>query len=307
MADPALLRLLALLKAAGYRFSAPAPATHRRVLLRRGRSAARDLADVLGWNMRFDDGLLDTEILAALHAAKALVRHGRQWRSRYRVASIGDRLFLHSAFPTDKDAVFFGPDSHRFAAWIEHAVPRVKAGARILDIGAGSGVGGVVAASRARAPRLTLTDVNAKALALAAVNVESAGLTADLAFCDGLPPGKGRFDLIVANPPYIGAAPKKTYADGGGALGLDLSIAWTKAALPRLAARGRFVLYSGAAIGRGGDPLRAALAPLAQAADCDLVYEEIDPDVFPSTLLNRAYWRSERIAAIGAVLSRRAP
>ena len=304
MADPALLHLLALLKAAGYRFATPAPATHRRVLLRRGGSSARDLADVLGWNMRFDDRLLDTEILAALHGAKALIRRGRQWVSRYRVASVGDDLFLHSAFPPGEDAVFFGPDSYRFAHLIQRAAPRLRKGARILDIGSGAGVGGVVAARLAPAPRLTLADISAKALALAAVNAQASGQAPELAVCDGAPPGRATFHLIVANPPYIGAAPGKTYADGGGPLGLDLSIDWTTQALPRLAPGGRFLLYSGSAVGRGADPLRNALAPLAQAAGCLFRYEEIDPDVFPATLAQPAYWGVERIAAVGAVFER---
>jgi methylase of polypeptide subunit release factors len=306
MADSALLELLRLLKAAGYRFTTPAPSTHRRVLLRRGGQAARDLTDVLGWNMRFADGLLDTDILAALHGAKALIRHGAQWVSRYRVASLDDDLYVHSGFPTAQHSVFFGPDSYRFAHFIQRAAPELKARARILDIGAGSGVGGVVAARLAKQPRLILADINAKALALAAVNAQAAGHAAILIPCEGLPPGEDLFDLIVANPPYIGGAPGKTYADGGGELGLDLSIAWARDAVQRLAPGGRFLLYSGSAITRGLDPLRTALAPIAQAAGCSFRYDELDPDVFPGTLIQPAYWGVERIAAVGAVFEKAA-
>lgn len=304
MTDTALQSLLTLLKAAGYRFTTPAPSTHCRVLMRRTGQTARDLADVFGWNMRFEDGLLPTDILAALHAAQGVTREGRQWVSRYRVASLDEHLFAHSAFPTAKHSVFFGPDSYRFAHFIQRAARSLQAGARILDIGAGSGVGGVVAAGMAPNAQLTLTDVNAKALALADVNAHAAGLAARLIVCEGLPPGDGVFDLIVANPPYIGGAPGKTYADGGGRLGLDLSIAWAKAACARLAPGGKFLLYSGAAITRGHDPLRTALAPIAKAADCTFRYEEIDPDVFPGTLAQPAYWGVERIAAVGALMTR---
>ena len=58
MTDIALQTLLAQLKAADYRFTTPAPSTHRRVLTRRAGQVARDLIDVFGWNMRFEDGLL---------------------------------------------------------------------------------------------------------------------------------------------------------------------------------------------------------------------------------------------------------
>lgn len=304
MTDTALQTLLTQLKAAGYRFTTPAPSTHRRVLTRRTGQVARDLVDVFGWNMRFEDGLLPTEILAALHAAQGLTRHGAQWVSRYRVASLDDDLYVHSAFPTTENSVFFGPDSYRFAHFIQRAAPPLKRYARILDIGAGSGVGGVVAARMAKQPRLILADINAKALALAAVNARAAGFAAALIPCEGLPPGDERFDLIVANPPYIGGAPGKTYADGGGELGLDLSIEWARSAVTRLAPGGKFLLYSGAAITRGLDPLRTALAPIAQAAGCAFRYDELDPDVFPSTLLQPAYWGVERIAAIGAVFEK---
>ena len=304
MTDTTLQTLLVHLKAAGYRFTTPAPSTHRRVLTRRTGQVARDLVDVFGWNMRFEDGLLPTEILAALHAAQGLTRHGAQWVSRYRVASLDDDLYVHSAFPTTENSVFFGPDSYRFAHFIQRAAPPLKRYARIVDIGAGSGVGGVVAARLAKQPRLILADINAKALALAAVNAAAAGFEATLIPCEGLPPGEDLFDLIVANPPYIGGAPGKTYADGGGELGLDLSIEWAGSAVTRLAPGGRFLLYSGAAITRGQDPLRTALAPIAQAAGCAFRYDELDPDVFPATLLQPAYWGVERIAAIGAVFEK---
>lgn len=305
MTDTALQALLTQLKAAGYGFTTPAPSTHRRVLTRRTGQAARDLIDVFGWNMRFDDGLLPTEILAALHAAQGVTRVGAQWVSRYRVASLDDHLFVHSAFPTDEHSVFFGPDSYRFAHFIQRAAPPLGEGARILDIGAGSGVGGVIAATLSPHAHVTLTDVNAKALALADVNAKAAGFEVELIFGDGLPPGETLFDLIVANPPYIGGA-GKTYADGGGDLGLDLSIAWAKAACARLSPGGKFLLYSGAAITRGHDPLHVALAPIAQAADCAFRYDELDPDVFPATLIQPAYWGVERIAAVGAVMTRNA-
>jgi methylase of polypeptide subunit release factors len=307
MTDSALQPLLTKLKAVGYHFTTPAPSTHRRVLTRRTGQVAHDLIDVFGWNMRFADGLLPTDILAALHAAQGVTRVGAQWISRYRVASLDDHLFVHSAFPTDQHSVFFGPDSYRFAHFIQRAAPPLDEGARILDIGAGAGVGGLIAATLSPQAHLTLTDVNATALALAEVNAKAAGFAPELVFADGLPPGDEAFDLIVANPPYIGGAPGKTYADGGGELGLDLSIEWARAAVQRLAPGGRFLLYSGSAITRGLDPLRTALAPIAQAAGCSFRYDELDPDVFPAMLIQPAYWGVERIAAVGAVFEKPAP
>ena len=40
-------------------------------------------------------------------------------KSRVRLATIDDLLFVHSAFPTDPpDAVFFGPDTYRFVRFV---------------------------------------------------------------------------------------------------------------------------------------------------------------------------------------------
>ena len=52
-ADDALLRLLQVVAADGYRFTTPAPNTHRRIRLRRRLARAADLQDVLGWNLPF--------------------------------------------------------------------------------------------------------------------------------------------------------------------------------------------------------------------------------------------------------------
>jgi len=113
-----------------------------------------------------------------------------------------------------------------------------------------------------------------------------------------------RFDLILANPPYIGGAPGRLYSDGGGALGVDAALSWTRASVARLKPGGRMLLYSGAPVVQDGDLLRASLQSLCDAQACTLAYREIDPDVFPATLLHRAYWGVERIAAVGAVITR---
>ena len=56
--DRALLDLLGLLKAEGYHFVTPTPATHARVLARPGKDRARDLRDVFGWSLPFEPDLL---------------------------------------------------------------------------------------------------------------------------------------------------------------------------------------------------------------------------------------------------------
>jgi methylase of polypeptide subunit release factors len=96
-----------------------------------------------------------------------------------RVAALGSRLYLHSAFPTDApDAVFFGPDSYRFAALIERELAGVAPGSlgRVIDIGTGAGVGALVTADACLPARAIGTDVNPKALRFAAMNAAAAGI-----------------------------------------------------------------------------------------------------------------------------------
>src|SRR5438105_7016775 len=90
---------------------------------------------------------------------------GPLFRSNVRFSTLGDQLFVHSGFPTEQaDAVFFGPDTYRFARFIRHSLGSMKRPGnlrrlRILDIGAGSGAGGIRAAAFAAQflPVVTLT------------------------------------------------------------------------------------------------------------------------------------------------------
>lgn len=302
--DEALLALLGLLADAGYQFATPAPNTHRRLLLRRHKARTGDLADVLGWNRSFRADGVDPALVHLLDAAGMLERRGGWLRSRVAVASAGGHLYLHSSLsPRGEDHVFFGPDSYRFIDFLRAELTVSRPGGVIADIGAGAGVGGVFAAAQNSAAKLVMTDVNPRALRFARINAAFAGLAAVLKRCEGLDMEDGPFDLIVANPPYI-CDSGLTYSDGGGPLGSGLTLAWAKLAVQQLAPEGRLLLYSGAAIVDGHDAMRAALARVAEDADCAFAYRELDPDVFPATLLHPSYWRAERIAAIGAVISK---
>jgi SAM-dependent methyltransferase len=304
--DTALLGLLRRLGETSYQFTTPAPTAHRRILLRRGRVEARNHADLFGWNLPFRETTLEPDMLELMAAGGVLRQQGAVLISAVRVATVGEHLFLHTGFPVPKKGnVFFGPDSYRFVDFLRAELPQLAPGATVLDVGAGAGVGGIFAAGRLARPRVVLADVSPEALRFARINAAFSNLSPVLCQCDGLPTDAGPFDLVVSNPPYI-CGSGLTYSDGGGALGAERTIAWAKATLANLAPGGRLLLYSGSAIVRGYDAMQAALAESAKAAGCDFRYRELDPDVFPTTLLNRPYWKVERIAAVGAVMARRA-
>lgn len=302
--DQALLALLGALERLGYRFITPTPETHARVIARRRQ--ARDLRDIFGWSLPFAAEMLPADVLALLGQADAVAHEGGLLKSRYRVSSIGERLFLHSAYPTDApDSVFLGPDTYRFVDFLRSELPRAGKVRRLVDIGAGAGMGAIMAAALLPGARLTLVDINPAALRLARVNARAAGLEVETIEGSGIDAVSGAVDFAIANPPYIVDPQNRTYRHGGDMHGARLSLDWTLAAARRLEAGGRMLLYTGAAIVDGRDALREALERDLPDLGCTLRYRELDPDIFGEELGRPAYADVERIAAIGAVVEKR--
>jgi methylase of polypeptide subunit release factors len=304
--EAALLALLGGLEARGYAFVTPTPATHARVIARPDRRTAKNVADVFGWSLPFRDGALDDDLLGLAEAAEILeAADGGMRRSRLRVSSLQGKLFLHSAFPTDdRDAVFFGPDSYRFADLIAAELADCPTATRIVDIGTGSGVGGIVAAGSCPAARVTMTDINASALRLAGINAAHNRVKAEFNLSDKLDAVSGEIDVALANPPYIIDAEERDYRNGGGLHGGQASLDMAVASAERLAPGGRLILYTGSAIVRGEDGLRTALAAAMTARNCTLRYREIDPDVFGEELEGPLYADVDRLAVVAAVATK---
>lgn len=304
---PALLALLALLDARDYDFVTPTPGTHTRVLRRRTPAEARDVRDVLGWSLPFVRGTLEHDLVTALEAAGALrdVGGGRH-APLLRATRVEGRLFLHSAFPTlAQDVVFLGPDSYRFAQLI---AARIAPGvASILDYGAGAGVGGITAAAIARDAHLTLADINPKALFLAGINAEHAGVRHDTILAGAPQEIDRRFDLIVTHPPFMIDAESRAYRDGGDLYGARLSLEWVVQGARMLAPRGQLILHTGVSIVDGRDVLLDALHARLPAQEVTMEYRELDPDIFSEDLDQPGYAGVDRIAAVGAVIRRGEP
>ena len=319
--------ILRSLKDRGYRFVTPTPTTHQRFLNSNPQRIGETLRDIFGWNFAFTANAVPPGLFAAMGNAGILEPCGQLHRSRVRVARIEDELFFHSSFPTDRaDAVIFGPDTYRFARFLEHALTAAKNDSaafvsqtprRILDVGCGSGAGGILAVrrfvreqeseqkSRSVAPVLVCSDINPLALDYCAINARVANVAVTLAAGDALSAAEGEFDLIISNPPYMDDALGRSYRHGGAGLGRALSVRIVAEALPRLAVGGRLLLYTGVAIVEGKDPFRNEILPLLQDAAVDWSYAEIDPDVFGEELEGPAYRQAERIAAVGLVVRRR--
>lgn len=307
LADRALLNLGRGLKENGYCFITPTPLTHDRVYQRLASPLAMNLRDVFGWSMPFDRELLPEAFREELQQADVIEKHDALWRSAVRWSNLDDLLFAHSAYPTTQpDAVFFGPDSYRFAQMIEaHLQQRFEPVKRAVDIGCGAGVGALVVARARPDAEVLAVDINPRALRLTAVNAELAGLANVSAYhSDVLGSVEGEFDLIVANPPYMNDDRQRAYRHGGGALGEQLSVRIVSESLGRLALGGSLVLYTGVAIVAGEDPFLAAVKPLLGSDAYGWTYRELDPDVFGEELEKPGYERVERIAVVALTVTR---
>jgi hypothetical protein len=275
--ENALLGLLAALKARNYRWTTPTPETQRRVLDRPGRQIGVSLPDIFGWSLPFAANALAPELLALMQSGGILFPRGNLLASTMRVSSLNDELFLHSAYPTiAEDSVFFGPDTYRFARFITGCA--APAG-RLVDIGCGSGAGAIVAAA--------------------------AGVGAEIVTSNVLEDVCGKFDLVVANPPYLVDDEKRIYRHGGELMGAGLSLRIARQAAERLNPGGQLLLYTASAIVQGIDHFAAAVIPMLRASHCSVLYEEIDPDVFGEELDRPAYRHVDRVAVVGVIAEKK--
>ena len=316
---PPLARLLSELAASNYSFITPTPLTHRRVLMQRESPSkdqpGRSLRDVFGWNLPFHADAVRPGLLAVMDEAGVLQAQDGLLSSAVRVATLNHDLFIHSGYPTEQNqAVFFGPDTYRFARFIQQSLRRERGPAsggralRLLDVGCGSGAGGMVAARCLRQAHPTLqlcmNDINPLALQYTAINAAFAGIAVELAPGDALSAVTGMFDLITCNPPYLDDAAGRAYRHGGLRLGRALGVRIAKEALARLAPAGELLLYTGVAIVEGVDPFIAELLPFLDASGYHWSYSEIDPDVFGEELERPVYKNVDRIAAVGLRVQR---
>ena len=304
----ALIELGGILQSRGYRFVAIAPATHGRVLRRA--AAATSLESIFGWNRPFHRDVIDGNLIKLLEEANALDEQDGLYKSKVRFATIDDLLFVHSGFPTaEQDSVFFGPDTYRFVRLLRASLTDLEARKpiRLIDIGAGSGAGGIFAARLLGGrTELLLTDINRKALAFSVVNATLNNLPAARTILSDVLGGiEGGADIIVANPPYLVDDDRRLYRHGGGELGTALAIRIVEESMAKLAPGGRLILYSGTPIVEGTDLFLKSLQPILKLYARHFVYEEIDPDVFGEELDRPAYAHADRIAAVGLTVIKR--
>ena len=293
--------MLLYLKTLDYRFTTISPVSHEKINIRPENVIAKDLAGIFGWNRTFNKDVLEATLFYLMQSAKILTKVNNGWKSQLRVSSIKDHLFLHSAYPTiGNEAVFLGPDTYRFANVIHQFLStNNQAIVRAVDIGTGSGVGALLLAQALPEAEIIAADINEDALNLARINFAAANIdNIKIVYSDLLKHINGNFDLIIANPPYLVDAAKRTYRHGGGELGNELSLDIVDTATQRLNAGGTLLLYTGVAIVAGHDAFLAVAEEKLKRAGFTFNYSEIDPDIFGEELLSAPYNKADRIAAV---------
>ncbi|WP_217915262.1 peptide chain release factor N(5)-glutamine methyltransferase [Miltoncostaea marina] len=195
-------------------------------------------------------------------ARELLARRGRREPMAY---ITGARAFRRLRLAVGPAVLVPRPETELLVEWALEAAP---AGGAALDWGTGSGAVALALADEGDGLRVTALDRSGEALALARANGEALGLEVEWLRSDGFAALDGRrFDVIVANPPYLSdadlaAAPPELGFEPRGALvagptGLEQIDAIAGAAPRHLAPGGLLLVEVGD--GQAG-AARAALA-----------------------------------------------
>ena len=169
---------------------------------------------------------------------------------------LGSREFYGYDFAVGPDVLIPRPETETL---VEAALARLAPRDTCLDLGTGSGAVAVTIARQRPGARVAATDASAEAIALARRNAEAHGCADRVELLHGswFEPVRGRrFDVIVANPPYVAAGdphlsrgdlrfePQRALTDGS-ADGLDSIRAIAAGARAHLNPRGWLLLEHG--------------------------------------------------------------
>jgi release factor glutamine methyltransferase len=115
---------------------------------------------------------------------------------------LGTREFYGRTFRVTPATLDPRPDTETL---IDAALPMMPQGARILDLGTGTGAIAVTLLAERPDASGIATDLSPEALAVAQANAEANGVAQRLGFAQGswFEPVSGLFDMILSNPPYI--------------------------------------------------------------------------------------------------------
>lgn len=128
---------------------------------------------------------------------------GRRARGEPLAYILGSQPFRHLELAVTPDVLIPRPETEEL---VDYALGLAPAGAqiRVLDLGTGSGAIALALAQERPSWRVTASERDPAALAVARANGQRLGLEIDWVTGDWLQPLAGKaFDVIVSNPPYV--------------------------------------------------------------------------------------------------------
>ena len=169
---------------------------------------------------------------------------------------LGEREFYGRVFTVTPATLDPRPDTETI---IEAALAMMPKGARLLDLGTGTGAIAITLLAERPDSSGVATDISPAALAVAGENAARLGVADRLVLKEGIwfGPVTGAFDIILSNPPYIPAGDiaalspdvrnfDPALALSGGTDGLDPYRIIASGAAAHLAARGHVLVEIGA-------------------------------------------------------------
>jgi len=165
---------------------------------------------------------------------------------------LGTVEFCGSEFISDHRALVPRPETEHLVSFVVESLFRDSAPGNVLDMGAGGGCIGLSLAKAWPRSEVTLVDTSEDALELARLNAERLGLQPKFIRSDLFEKIPGRFDLIIANLPYIPLAERNSLAREvlrdppaalfGGDTGLDIIERFIASCPAHLAGEGMIAL-----------------------------------------------------------------
>ena len=124
---------------------------------------------------------------------------------------LGKAMFCNRSLMVNEHVLIPRPETEELCRWVSLPLPSPKGeGAKILDIGTGSGCIAITLAEMYPEAEVTAWDISAEALQVAEENARRTGVHVSFGLVDArhltsdiLHQTSGVFDIIVSNPPYI--------------------------------------------------------------------------------------------------------
>jgi release factor glutamine methyltransferase len=166
---------------------------------------ARLLGQPRTWLLAHDDASLDPAQLAVWNSQLA-----RRAAGEPLAYLLGEKEFCGLPFQVDANVLVPRPETEILVEWaleLLNGPLRERAPLRVADLGTGSGAIAIAVKHACPTAQVSATDASAAALGVARANAERLGTSISFAAGSWWDAVAGaRFDLVLSNPPYVGAA-----------------------------------------------------------------------------------------------------